>query len=108
MQRWIFAPKPVLIQGMFTVEAQKLRDRFKIRKDLNSLFCLVHCNLVVFGVHVMDGIYLAQPDFYCVYFPLHTLDGGSSSCFPHVSQESVNPVTSGWKKPVLGPRGGAH
>lgn len=56
----------------------------------------------------MDGIYLAQPDFYCVYFPLHTLDGGSSSCFPHVSQESVNPVTSGWKKPVLGPQGGAH
>lgn len=61
----------------------QLRDRFKIRKDPNGLFCLVHCNSVVFGVHVMDGIYLAQPDFYCVCFPLHILDE-SSSCFPHV------------------------
>lgn len=78
-----FAPKPVLIQGMFIVKGHKLRDRFKIRKDPNSLFCLGHCNSVAFGVHVVDGIYLAQPDFCCVCFPPHTLDDGSS-IFPHV------------------------
>lgn len=78
-----FAPKPVLIQGMIIVEDRKLGDRFKIRKDPNHLFCLVHCKLVVLGVHVRDGIYLAQADFYCVCFPLYILDDGSSG-FPHV------------------------
>lgn len=81
---FFFLPNLSLYRECLSLKAvRKLWDRLKICKDPNRLFCLVHCKLMVLGVHIRDGIYLAQPDFYCVCFPPHILDDGSSS-FPHV------------------------